>query len=73
MRAERRIVTVLFVDIAGSTAITETLDPEDVRDLVGGALAIVISHVDGSAGRSKTLQATESWRVRCARRSRGRR
>ena len=55
MRAERRIVTVLFVDIAGSTAITETLDPEDVRDLVGGALAIVISHVDELGGTVKDL------------------
>src|SRR5213592_734266 len=28
---ERRIVTVLFADVAGSTALGERLDPEDVR------------------------------------------
>ncbi|WP_433385016.1 AAA family ATPase [Micromonospora sp. KLBMP9576] len=30
---ERRLVTVLFVDIVGSTALVERLDPEDVRAL----------------------------------------
>ncbi|WP_254909669.1 adenylate/guanylate cyclase domain-containing protein, partial [Micromonospora sp. NBS 11-29] len=30
---ERRTVTVLFVDIVGSTAVMERLDPEDVRAL----------------------------------------
>ncbi|MEU5908790.1 adenylate/guanylate cyclase domain-containing protein [Micromonospora sp. NPDC047467] len=31
--AERRTVTVLFVDIVGSTALVDRLDPEDVRAL----------------------------------------
>lgn len=42
---EKRLVTVLFVDIVGSTALVERLDPEDVRilqrayfDTVGGVL-----------------------------------
>jgi class 3 adenylate cyclase len=30
---ERRIVTVLFADMAGSTALGEELDPEEVRRL----------------------------------------
>ncbi|MER7419759.1 adenylate/guanylate cyclase domain-containing protein [Micromonospora peucetia] len=30
---ERRVVTVLFVDIVGSTALVDRLDPEDVRAL----------------------------------------
>jgi class 3 adenylate cyclase len=30
-REERRVVTVLFADLAGSTALGESLDPEDVR------------------------------------------
>ncbi|WBB68197.1 adenylate/guanylate cyclase domain-containing protein [Micromonospora sp. WMMD812] len=30
---ERRTVTVLFVDIVGSTALVDRLDPEDVREL----------------------------------------
>ncbi|HYM66505.1 MAG TPA: adenylate/guanylate cyclase domain-containing protein, partial [Patescibacteria group bacterium] len=31
---ERRIVTVLFVDMAGSTALGEELDPEEMRLLL---------------------------------------
>jgi class 3 adenylate cyclase len=31
---ERRIVTVLFADIAGSTALGEELDPEEMRRLL---------------------------------------
>ena len=31
---ERRIVTVLFADVAGSTALGESLDPEDARALL---------------------------------------
>src|SRR5690242_11899642 len=34
---ERRPITVLFADIAGSTAIAERLDPEDWTHLVGDA------------------------------------
>ena len=45
---ERRLVTVLFGDVTGSTALGETLDPEDVRALLARyyALAkeIVASH-----------------------------
>ncbi|MBV9605141.1 MAG: AAA family ATPase, partial [Solirubrobacterales bacterium] len=33
--AELRTVSVLFVDIVGYTALSERLDPEDVRDLLG--------------------------------------
>ncbi len=32
---ERRVVTVLFADVMGSTALGEDLDPEDVRALLG--------------------------------------
>jgi class 3 adenylate cyclase/tetratricopeptide (TPR) repeat protein len=32
---ERRVVTVLFADLAGSTALAEQLDPEDVRRVQG--------------------------------------
>src|SRR5207245_11655454 len=30
---ERRLVTVLFCDLAGFTPLSEQLDPEDVRDI----------------------------------------
>jgi class 3 adenylate cyclase/tetratricopeptide (TPR) repeat protein len=38
-RDERRVITALFADLAGSTQLGERLDPEDFRDLTGGALA----------------------------------
>ncbi|MCK5410446.1 MAG: AAA family ATPase [Gemmatimonadetes bacterium] len=37
--AERRIITVLFADLSGFTALTEQLDPEQVRSLIAGCLA----------------------------------
>jgi len=33
--AERRHLTVMFCDLAGSTALSEALDPEDLRDVIG--------------------------------------
>src|SRR5918999_6408089 len=35
-REERKVVTVLFADLVGFTSRSETLDPEDVRALLGG-------------------------------------
>lgn len=32
---ERKLVSILFADVTGSTALGETLDPEDVRALMG--------------------------------------
>ncbi|MEX0630356.1 MAG: adenylate/guanylate cyclase domain-containing protein [Chloroflexota bacterium] len=40
MTEERRLVTVLFADVTGSTAIGEALDPEDMRALLGRYFAI---------------------------------
>jgi class 3 adenylate cyclase len=45
---ERRIVTVLFADVSGSTAMGEEMDPEEVRSLLGRyyeiAKAVVAEH-----------------------------
>jgi len=45
---ERRVVTILFADVVGSTALGETLDPEDLRGLLsryfGIAREVVTSH-----------------------------
>src|SRR6266849_4247895 len=40
MPEERRLVTILFSDVAGSTALGEELDPEDLRALLGHYYAI---------------------------------
>lgn len=37
LEGERKMVTALFADIVGSTALAESMDPEDWRDIVTGA------------------------------------
>jgi class 3 adenylate cyclase len=49
-KAERRHLTVLFCDLVGSTALSELLDPEDLRDVVQAyqsLCATVIRHHEG--------------------------
>jgi adenylate cyclase len=57
--SERRVVTILFADIAGFTAISERLDPETVTDAMndifgrlGRAVEAVGGHVDKVIGDS---------------------
>jgi class 3 adenylate cyclase len=40
MAEERRLVTVLFADVVGSTSLGETMDPEDLRRLLGRFLHV---------------------------------
>ena len=55
MREDRRIVTALFADVVDSTAITQRLDPEDARDVIGGAVTLIIEQVDALGGTVKDL------------------
>jgi class 3 adenylate cyclase/tetratricopeptide (TPR) repeat protein len=55
MREERRVVTVLFADVAGSTALGEQLDPEDVVEVVGGAVSRIVEVVEAAGGTVKDL------------------
>src|SRR6266849_5407440 len=41
MEGERRIVTILFCDVQGSTAMAERLDPEVWAEIMNGAFAIM--------------------------------
>ncbi|GAC1656256.1 MAG: hypothetical protein NVS9B1_11170 [Candidatus Dormibacteraceae bacterium] len=50
MSEERRIVTVLFADVTGSTAMGEELDPEEVRGLLGRYYAIAKEVVTAHGG-----------------------
>ena len=48
--AERRQITVMFCDLVGSTALSEKLDPEELRGVMGAyrkACADVIGRYDG--------------------------
>ena len=47
---ERKLVTVLFADVVGSTAMGEQLDPEMVTELMNGAFAFMNAAVDRYGG-----------------------
>jgi class 3 adenylate cyclase len=42
MVGERRVVTMLFCDVQGSTAAAERLDPEDWSEIINGAFSEMI-------------------------------
>ena len=47
---ERKIITAIFVDLVGSTARSEQLDPEDVKALVAPYHARVRAELEGHGG-----------------------
>ena len=52
--AERRRMTVMFVDLVGSTALANRLDPEDLRDVIREYQRAVVNEVaryDGNVAR----------------------
>jgi DNA-binding SARP family transcriptional activator/tetratricopeptide (TPR) repeat protein len=49
-REERRLVSVFFAELSGPVGMGGRLDPEDLRQVVTGALAGVISEVEGLGG-----------------------
>src|SRR5690348_7080092 len=55
VREERRIVTALFADVVGSTALAERLGPEEVRLVIGEAIARAITIVESYGGSIKDL------------------
>ena len=61
MREERKVVTALFADMVGSTELTERLDPEDAREVLGASVRRMVEAVEAMAARSRTSPATGSW------------
>jgi class 3 adenylate cyclase len=45
LEGERKLVTVLFVDVSGFTAMSERLDPEDVHQLMDRAFELMLAEV----------------------------
>jgi len=45
MSGERRLVTILFSDVKGSTAMAQGLDPEDVMEIMDGAFDVLIAPI----------------------------
>ena len=55
IREERKVVTAVFADLVGSTSLAERLDPEDVRLVVGEAIARIVRCVEDFGGTVKDL------------------
>jgi class 3 adenylate cyclase/tetratricopeptide (TPR) repeat protein len=55
MREERKVVTALFADVVGSTELTERLDPEDAREVLGAAVRGMVEAVEAFGGTVKDL------------------
>ena len=52
---ERRLITAMFADLVGSTALATRLDAEDVWGVVAEAIARVVSIVEAEGGTVKDL------------------
>ena len=55
VREERRVVTAMFADLVGSTALAERLDPEETKLIVADAVARAIGAVESFGGTVKDL------------------
>jgi class 3 adenylate cyclase/ABC-type transporter Mla MlaB component len=49
-KEDRRLVSVLFAELSRPVGLGARLDPEDLREVVGGALAAAIAEVEGLGG-----------------------
>lgn len=45
IEGERRVVTILFSDVKGSTSLAENLDPEEVLEIMNGAFDVLIEPI----------------------------
>jgi len=50
VRCERKQTTVLFLDVCGFTAMSERLDPEDVRTIMDRAFDVILDTVHAHGG-----------------------
>ena len=55
LREERKVVTAVFADLVGSTALGERLDAEEVKLIVGEAVARIVGVVQQFGGTVKDL------------------
>ena len=55
VREERKVLTALFADVVGSTALGERLEAEDVKLVVGEAVARIVGEIEAFGGHVKDL------------------
>jgi class 3 adenylate cyclase len=64
--AERRHLTVMFCDLADSTALSSRLDPEDLREVLGAyraAVAEVVAGFDGYVAKIYGQRGADLFRL----------
>jgi hypothetical protein len=61
VEGERKIVTVLFADVANSTAMFESLDPEQVHEILDGCFRILLEEILRYEGTINQFPGMESW------------
>jgi class 3 adenylate cyclase len=59
---ERKLVTVMFADIAGFTAFSEKNDPEVVRALINDCFSWMVPFIEKYDGVVRSLLVMKSWR-----------
>src|SRR6184192_71745 len=59
---ERKLVTIVFTDVSGFTALSEKLDPEKVRELVNACFDWLVRWCKNTTAPSTSSLATRSWR-----------
>lgn len=50
LRGERKFITVMFADLAGFTALSESMDPEAVRDLMNACFELLVPVIEKYQG-----------------------
>ena len=70
VEAERRQLTVMFVDLVGSTALARQLDPEDLSEMIGTYHRCVADTSASSTVMSPNTWAMVSWHISAGRRPR---
>src|ERR1044072_3273923 len=66
MEGERRVVTMLFCDVKGSTAMAETMDPEAWAEIMNGAFERLIAPVYRYEGTLARLMGDALFAFFCA-------
>ena len=55
MREEQKIISALFADLVGSTKLAERLDAEDLKLVVGEAVARMVAEIESLGGYVEDL------------------
>jgi adenylate cyclase len=50
LEEQRKLITILFIDLQGSTPLAESLDPEDLRNVLGRYFAVTSRHIQHFGG-----------------------